>query len=131
MPLDEAERTLADIAEAVGAGETIVVTKDGVPVFDIVSHQGAAEAAPVLEPRKGGLNFKALEDYQKKHGIDQIVTWIADDFDAPISEEEFLEIFEPGQRGCYSTHTYHAVCIGGAARRLRQGHRGRSPVRAA
>jgi antitoxin (DNA-binding transcriptional repressor) of toxin-antitoxin stability system len=94
VPIEEVERTLAALAESVGAGEMVVVTKDGVPVFDLVPHQGAA--APSEAPRKGGLNWQALEDDKKKHGIDQIVTWIADDFDAPITGEEFLEIWEPG-----------------------------------
>lgn len=96
VTIEEARETLAELAEAIGAGESVVVTKDGVPVFDLVPH--AAEAVePAEEPKKGGINWQALEDYKKKHGIDQIVTWIADDFDAPMTDEEFLEIFEPGK----------------------------------
>jgi antitoxin (DNA-binding transcriptional repressor) of toxin-antitoxin stability system len=96
VTIEEARETLAELAEAIGAGERVVVTKDGVPVFDLVPHTAEA-AEPVEEPKKGGINWQALEDYKKKHGIDQIVTWIADDFDAPMTDEEFLEIFEPGK----------------------------------
>lgn len=98
VSIEEAGKTLADLADAVGAGETVVVTRDGVPVFDLVPHAAAAgETAETGEaPRTGGINWQALEDYKKKHG-GPLVTWIADDFDAPMSDEEFLEIFEPGK----------------------------------
>jgi antitoxin (DNA-binding transcriptional repressor) of toxin-antitoxin stability system len=94
VTIEEARETLAELAEAIGAGERVVVTKDGVPVFDLVLH-AAADEAPTEEP-KGGINWQALEDYKKKHG-GPLVTWIAEDFDAPMTDEEFLEIFEPGK----------------------------------
>lgn len=99
VSIEEAGKTLADLADAVGAGETVVVTKDGVPVFDLVPHAAAAaETAETGEaPRTGGINWQALEDYKKKHGIDHIFEWDPATFDDPITDEEFLEIFEPGK----------------------------------
>lgn len=95
VTIEEARETLAELAEAIGAGESVVVTKDGVPVFDLVPHAAAQEVAK--EPRKGGINWQALEDYKKKHGIDHIFEWDHATFDEPMSDEEFLEIFEPGK----------------------------------
>lgn len=97
VTIEEARETLAELAEAVGAGESVVVTKDGVPVFDLVPHAAAAAPAEEVEaPKTGGINWQALEDYKKKHGIDHIFEWDPATFDDPISDEEFLEIFEPG-----------------------------------
>lgn len=96
VTIEEARETLAELAEAIGAGESVVVTKDGVPVFDLVPH-ATAEKEPAEAPKKGGINWRALEDYKKEHGIDHIFEWDPATFDEPITDEEFLEIFEPGK----------------------------------
>jgi prevent-host-death family protein len=59
------------------AGETIVVTRHGKAVADLVPHVA----------KKGGINWEALEAYKKKHGLEEIVTYIAPDFDDPLPED--------------------------------------------
>jgi hypothetical protein len=40
--------------------------------------------------KKGGVDFQALHEYKKERGIDAVVTYIADDFDAPLPEDFLL-----------------------------------------
>ena len=60
-------------------GETVVVTEDGKPVLDLVPHK-----------KKGGLNFQAIDEFKKKHGITEIFPYIAPDFDDPLPEDFLL-----------------------------------------
>jgi hypothetical protein len=48
------------------------------------------ESKPVPPCKKGGVNFQALDEFKKKYGIDAVVTYIADDFDAPLAEDFLL-----------------------------------------
>lgn len=86
IPIAEAEKHFAELAERVAQGETIVVTKDGAPVLDLVPHQ-----------RKGGIDWAAIEAFKRERGIDRIFEWDPETFDDPIPEEEFLTFFEPGK----------------------------------
>ncbi len=86
ISLAEAQDKLAELAERVEGGETIVVTQNGKPVFDLVPHK-----------RKGGINWAALDEYEKKHGS-LPVTWIADDFDDPLPEDFLLQPLPPDAR---------------------------------
>ena len=79
VPMKEAKNRLTELARRVEKGETIVVTRNGKPAFDLVPHR-----------KKGGLNLKGLADFKKKHGIRKIVTYIAVDFDAPLGEDFLL-----------------------------------------
>ena len=76
VPLEIAENSLAELAQRVENGETIVVTRDGKPVFDLVPHN-----------RKGGFRPEAIEQFKRERGIDKIVTYIAPDFDDPLPED--------------------------------------------
>jgi antitoxin (DNA-binding transcriptional repressor) of toxin-antitoxin stability system len=58
------------------AGETITVTRNGKPAFDIVPHK-----------KKGGTDWEAGERYLREHGVDRLVSWIAPDFDDPLPED--------------------------------------------
>jgi prevent-host-death family protein len=80
VPMKEAKNRLTELARRVEKGETIVVTRNGKPAFDLVPHR-----------KKGGLNLKGLADFKKKHGIRKIVTYISEDFDAPLSEDFLLQ----------------------------------------
>jgi len=44
--------------------------------------------------KKGGLNFQAPDEFKKEHGIDAVVIYIADDFDAPLPEDFLLRPME-------------------------------------
>lgn len=75
--LEEAEARLAELAARVEQGETIVLTRDGKPVLDLVPHK----------KRTGGIDRAALEQFKRERGIDKIVTYIAPDFDDPLPED--------------------------------------------
>ena len=75
-----AKNRLADLAREVEAGETIVVTRNGRPVLDLVPHT-----------KRGGLNFAAGEAYSRSKGIKNPVPFIAEDFDAPLPEDFLLQ----------------------------------------
>jgi prevent-host-death family protein len=79
VSIKEAKNRLPALARRVEKGETIVVTRNGKPIFDLVPHR-----------QKSGLKIKAIAAFKRKHGIRAIVTHIADDFDAPLSEDFLL-----------------------------------------
>jgi len=76
VSIREAKNRLTELARRVEKGETIVVTRNGEPVLDLTPHR-----------EKRGLNFEALEEFKRKHGIDEIIRYIADDFDDPLPED--------------------------------------------
>jgi prevent-host-death family protein len=79
VSIRDAKNRLTELAREVEAGETIVVTRNGRPVFDLVPHK----------PR-GGLNLEAGEAYLKAKGVTRSEGFIADDFDDPLPEDFLL-----------------------------------------
>ncbi|MBI1328372.1 MAG: type II toxin-antitoxin system prevent-host-death family antitoxin [Alphaproteobacteria bacterium] len=77
VAIKDAKNRLTELAREVEAGETITVTRNGEPVFDMVPHK----------PKKGGINWEAMRAYKRAHGIDKVFTYVADDFDAPLPED--------------------------------------------
>ncbi len=77
VPIKEAKNKLTALGRRAEAGERIVVTRNGKPAFDLVPHQG----------KKGGLNWEALREYKKKHGIPRVMAVIPPDFDDPLPED--------------------------------------------
>jgi prevent-host-death family protein len=73
----DAKNRLSELLDRAEAGETVVVTRHGKPVADVVPHV----------KKKKGINWEALEAYKKAHGIERIVTYIAPDFDDPLPED--------------------------------------------
>lgn len=67
------------MARDVEKGETVVVTRNGRPIFDMVPHR-----------KMGGFKIEAIGAFKRKHGIRTIVIRIADDFDAPMPEDFLL-----------------------------------------
>jgi len=80
VSIRDAKNRLTELARKAEAGETIVVTRNGQPVFDIVPHR----------PR-GGIDRAAIEAFKRERGLDRIVTYIADDFDDPLPEDFLLQ----------------------------------------
>ncbi len=76
ITIEQAEGRLAELAQRVEQGETIVVTRDGKPVLDLVPHK-----------RKGGLDREGLAAFKRANRIDKIVRYIATDFDDPLPED--------------------------------------------
>ncbi len=84
VSIREAKNRLTELARQVEKGETVVVTRHGRPVFDLVPHR-----------KRGGLNLAAGEAYLKAKGITNPVPFIADDFDAPLPEDFLLRPLPP------------------------------------
>lgn len=79
ISIDEAETRFEELARLAENGETVVVTRDGKPVFDIVPHK-----------RRGGIDWEGGRKYKREHGIDQIFGPVPDDFDDPLPEDFLL-----------------------------------------
>ncbi|MBG0803237.1 type II toxin-antitoxin system Phd/YefM family antitoxin [Methylocystis sp. FS] len=79
VSIKDAKNRLTELARQVEKGETIVVTRNGKPVFDLVPHQP-----------KRGLRLEAVDEFKKRHGLQSIVTFLAEDFDAPLPEDFLL-----------------------------------------
>jgi prevent-host-death family protein len=77
VSIRDAKNRLTELAREVERGKTVVVTRNGKPVFDLVPHN----------PRKGGLNWDAVAAFKRKHKLKTIVGPIPDDFDAPLPED--------------------------------------------
>lgn len=78
VSIKEAKDRLTALARRVEKGETIVVTRNGKPVLDLVPHR----AKP--------LNLEAGEEFLKKRGAKEIFPYVADDFDEPLPEDILL-----------------------------------------
>ena len=79
VSIKDAKNRLTELARRVEKGETIVVTRNGRPAFDLVPHR-----------RKTGLRFEAVDEFKKRHGLKSIVAFVAEDFDAPLPEDFLL-----------------------------------------
>jgi len=80
ISVKEAKNRLSELLHLAEAGETIVLTRHGKPVADLTPHK----------EKKDGLNFAALEEYKKAHGITKFVDYIPDDFDDPLPEDVLI-----------------------------------------
>jgi prevent-host-death family protein len=85
VSIREAKNRLTELAREVERGETILVTRNGSPVFELTPHR----------PRRG-LRLEAIDEFKRRHGIDTIVEFIADDFDDPLPEDFLLRPLPPG-----------------------------------
>lgn len=79
VSIRDAKNRLTELAREVEDGETIVVTRNGRPVFDLVPHR-----------KHGGLNLAAGDAYLQSKGIKNPVPFIAYDFDEPLPEDFLL-----------------------------------------
>ncbi len=79
VSIKDAKNRLTELARRVEKGETIVVTRNGRPAFDLVPHR-----------RKTGLRLEAVDEFKKRHGLESLVTFVAEDFDAPLPEDFLL-----------------------------------------
>lgn len=79
VSIRDAKNRLTELAREVEKGATVVVTRNGRPVFDIVPHK-----------KRGGLDLEAGKAYLKSKGIKNPVPFIAEDFDDPLPEDFLL-----------------------------------------
>jgi prevent-host-death family protein len=76
VSIRDAKNRLTELARRVELGETIVVTRNGKPIIDLVPHS-----------RDAGARLEAIEEFKRKQGVERIVTFVSDDFDAPLPED--------------------------------------------
>jgi prevent-host-death family protein len=76
----DAKDRLTELAGLVEQGETVVVTREGKPVFDLVPHR-----------EKGGINLEAGEAYLRQRGVKEVFPYVATDFDKPLPEDFLLQ----------------------------------------
>jgi prevent-host-death family protein len=86
VSIRDAKNRLTELARTVENGETIVVTRNGRPVLDLVPHK----------PRRG-LRLEALTEFKKRNGIKQRVTSMPADFDEPLPEDVLLGPLPAGE----------------------------------
>jgi len=67
-----------ELVHQVEQGETVTVTRDGKPVFDLVPR------------KKRGVDWEAGEAYLRSKGIVRTEGFVADDFDDPLPEDFLL-----------------------------------------
>jgi prevent-host-death family protein len=79
VSINDAGRRLAELAQLVEKGETVVVTYNGKPILDLVPHRA-----------RGGLSLEAGKEFLHNRGVEQIFPRVADDFDEPLSEDALL-----------------------------------------
>jgi prevent-host-death family protein len=79
VSIKQARDRLTALARLVEKGETVVVTRNGRPILDLVPHA-----------RTRGLNLAAGRDYLRRRGTKQRTPFVAGDFDAPLPEEILL-----------------------------------------
>ena len=77
MSIRDARKRLFELAREVERGTTVVVTRNGKPVFDLVPHRR----------RPGPLNWGAIAAFKRKYKVKAIVGLIPDDFDDPFPED--------------------------------------------
>ena len=80
ISVKEAKYRLSELLHLAEAGETIVLTRHGKPVADLSPHK----------EKKGGINWQALEEFKKEHGITNVFTFISPDFDDPLPEDYLI-----------------------------------------
>jgi prevent-host-death family protein len=81
ISIRDAKNRLTALARRVEQGEVIVITRNGKPIIDLIPHSG-----------KGGARLDAIDAFERKHGVERIVAFVADDFDA-LLPENFLIAF--------------------------------------
>ena len=86
VSMRDAKNRLTELARTVENGETIVVTRNGRPVFDLVPHK----------PLRG-LRLEALTEFKKRNGIKRTITSMPADFDDPLAEDVLLTQLPPGR----------------------------------
>lgn len=84
VSIRDAKNRITELAPAVEGGETIVVTRNGRPVFDLVAHQ-----------KRGGSKLAAGDAYLLLKGMTNPFPFIAADLNAPLAEDILLQPLPP------------------------------------
>jgi antitoxin (DNA-binding transcriptional repressor) of toxin-antitoxin stability system len=73
VPIKAAKSRLSELGRMVDAGEQVIITKNGVPTYELKRVE-----------RKGGVDFAAIRRHIAEHG--PIVKYVAPDFDDPMPD---------------------------------------------
>ena len=84
--IKDAKNRLSELGRKAEAGETVTVTRNGKPAFDLVPHR-----------KKGGTDWEAGYRYMRENGI-EFSGELASDWDDPLPED-FLITPLPGDFG--------------------------------
>lgn len=84
VSIREAKNRLTELARQVENGHTVVITRNGQPVVDLVPHR-----------TRKGLRLGAVDEFKAKHGIATIAPFVADGFDDPLPEDFLLRPLPP------------------------------------
>jgi prevent-host-death family protein len=79
VSIKDAKNRLTQLARLVEKGETVVVTRNGKPVLDLVPHRP-----------KGGLDLEAGRRFLRERGVARFFSHVAEDFDDPLPEDFLL-----------------------------------------
>lgn len=86
VPIKEAKNRLSELLRKLEAGERVIVTRRGEPAFEMV------------KPRRGGVDFDALDRWKKERGYTYLAGPIPEDFDDPLPEDFLITpIRYPGE----------------------------------
>ena len=80
VSIRDAKNRLTELARTVESGETIVVTRNGRPILDLVPHKP-----------QSGLRLEALAEFKKRNGIKRVMTSMPADFDDPLPEDVLVK----------------------------------------
>ena len=79
VSIKQAKDSFAELSRRVEGGETVVITRHGKPVLEMVPYK-----------RKGGLDLEAGRRYLDSIGVKDPFPYVADDFDDPLPEDFLL-----------------------------------------
>jgi prevent-host-death family protein len=77
ISIKEAKDQFSELVHLAEKGESVVVTRHGKAVAEIIPYKG----------KKRGINFEAGRQFLKEHGVDKVFSYIAPDFDDPLPED--------------------------------------------
>ena len=80
VTMKQARDQLPALTRLAQAGSSVVITRRGEPVANLVPHA----------PTRGGVNFAVFENLAKEKGLASLVISQADDFDDPLPEDFLL-----------------------------------------
>ena len=81
VSIKEAKNRFSELARRAEKGETVTVTRNGMPVCEITA----------LKKKKGGIDWEAGEAFLRARGVDRLVNWVSPDFDEPLPEDFLLK----------------------------------------
>jgi prevent-host-death family protein len=79
VSIKDAKNRFTELGRLAEAGETVVVTRNGKPAFDLVPHK-----------QKGGVDLTAGDEFLRTRGIKEAFPYVADDFDDALPEDFLL-----------------------------------------